>query len=114
MVLSTDTADKSLQRHFKFSPSIQPRAMHAVAGAVKIAAPDAIEAHQNVALNLRTNIFQLIGKSDRRTRLQMTDPPEWPFISRPIPGRDQLPRMTKIDNPLAEPLQVSLRAAARR
>ena len=50
-MLAVDAANKSLQRHFKFSSPVQPGLMHAVARTVNIAAPNALQTHQHIAAN---------------------------------------------------------------
>src|SRR5437868_13226273 len=113
-MLSVDAANKSLQRHFKFPSAIQPGLMHAIARTVNIAAPDALETHQDIATNLRTQLLQLVGESDRRFPLYSCDRTETPLIKRPIIVRNEVHFVSKIDNPLPQSLQIRFGAAARR
>src|SRR5437016_4293717 len=101
-MFTAPTADKSLERHFKFPAAIQPGLMTPIAGTVNVASPNALKTHQNVRLDLRTRVFQLIGKSDRRTRRQVFDQAKWPLVRRPLIGRDQSGLVAKIDNPLCQ------------
>src|SRR6202022_1155727 len=113
-MLGIDSANKSWQRHFKFTAPSQPGLMHAIARAVNVAAPNALETHQNIATKLRTQFLELVSESDRRARLHARDRTETPLVSRPIVDRNELRVVSKIDNPLAQALEVVLRAAARR
>src|SRR5437870_13822655 len=86
----------------------------AIARTVNIAAPDALETHQDIATNLRTQLLQLVGESDRRFRLYSCDRTETPLVKRPIVVRNELHFVSKIDNPLPQSLQIRFGAAARR
>src|SRR5437667_12123162 len=113
-MLPIDAANKMLQRHFEFSPSIQPGLMHAVACAINITPPNTLETHQHIAANLRTQFLQLVCESDWRTFSQARNRSGRPFGRGPIFRCDELRFMAKIDNPLGQPLQIGFRAAARR
>ena len=113
-MLAIDAANKSLQRHFKFTAPIQPGLMHAIARAVNVAAPNALETHQNIATKLRTQFLELVSESHRRSCRQSRDRAKRPLVSRPIVDRNELRVVSKIDNPLAHALEIVLRAAARR
>src|SRR5436853_2157851 len=102
-MLSINAANKSLQGHLKLSSAIQPSLMHAIARAINIAAPNPLEAHQDIATKLRTQLLQLIGEPDRRARRQMRDRSKRPFVSGPIVGRDELRFVAKIDHPPRQP-----------
>src|SRR5436305_15309968 len=99
-MLPVNAANKSLQRHFKFSSPVQPCLMHAVARTVNIAAPDPLETHQDIAMNLRTQLLQLVGESDRRSRLYSCDRTETPLVKRTIIVRNKLNFASNIDNHL--------------
>src|SRR5207237_2991683 len=96
-MLAVDAANKSLQRHFKFSSPVQPCLMHAVARTVNIAAPDALETHQNIAANLWTHFLELVSESDRRAGFHSCDRTETPLVKRPIIVRNELHFVSKID-----------------
>ena len=113
-MLAIDAANKSLQRHFKFTAPIQPGLMHAIARAVNVAAPNALETHQNIATKLRTQLLELIGESERRVCLHLRDRTETPLVNRPISGRDELRFVAKVDNPLRQALEIGFGAATRR
>ena len=53
----TNRADKLLERKLEFSSAAEPGAMDTIAGAINIAAPDALEAEQDIAVKLRPNLF---------------------------------------------------------
>ena len=114
LMLATDSMSESLQRHLKLSAAIQPSLMHAVARAVHIATPHPLETHQNIAFNLRPCSLELIGESNRRTRLQIFDRSKRPFVRRPMITHDQLGVVAKVDNPFSQPFQINFGAAARR
>ena len=63
-MLSVESAGKLFQRKLKLSSAREPAAVDAVAGAINIAAPDALKAEQNIAGQLRPDLFQLICKSN--------------------------------------------------
>src|ERR1700731_3316335 len=88
--------------------------MHAVARAVNIAAPDALETHQDLATKLQTQLFELISESERRVCLHLRDRTATPLANRPIVCRDELRFVAKVDNPLGQALEIVLGAAARR
>src|ERR1700737_5382188 len=113
-MLGIDSANKSLQWHFKFSSAVQPGLMHAIARAVNVAAPNALETHQNIATKLRTQFLELVSDTHRRSCRQSRDRAKRPLVSRPIVDRNELGVVSRIDNPLAQALEVVLRAAARR
>src|SRR5437879_5382788 len=85
--------------------------MYAVAGAINVAAPDALETHQNVAMNLRAQLLHLVGEGDCRSCTQMMNRTGWPLVRRPVIARDELRFVAKIDNSASEAFQISFRAA---
>ena len=113
-MLPVNATNEPLQRHFKFSAAIEPSPMDAVAGAINVASPDALETHQNVATHLWPQLFQLIGEPDRRGSFQMGERAKGPFVRWPIARRNELHFMAKIDNSLRQALQIRFRATARR
>ena len=64
--------------------------MDAIAGAINIAAPDPFKAKQNIAVKLRPNLFQFIGKADYRLRPQTPNRSKRPLVVRPLTCSDEL------------------------
>ena len=56
-MLTIQPSNKSLQRHFKCSFASQPGTMDTVAGTVNVTTPEALEAHQEIAANLRSHLL---------------------------------------------------------
>src|SRR5712692_3937359 len=56
-VFAVEVPENRLPWHLELFPALQPRLMHAVAGAINIAAQDSLEADQNIALKLWTDFF---------------------------------------------------------
>jgi hypothetical protein len=102
-MLAVQTSNKSFQRQFEFSSACQPGAMDAVASTVNIAPPDALEAHQDIAADLRPDFFQVTGKLCHGAGLQAANWTEWPLILRPRLCRDKLRMMSGFDYSVREP-----------
>src|ERR1700730_17986789 len=85
--------------------------MHAVPCTINIAAPNALEAHPDIAANLRPQLFHLVGERSCRPGTQVRDRSERPLVPRPIVRGEQLNAVSGIDNSAPEPLQISFRAA---
>jgi hypothetical protein len=64
--------------------------MDPVAGTINVAAPDALKAEQDIAVELRPDLAQLIRKSDDRFCAQARDQSKGPFIFRPFPCANKL------------------------
>src|SRR5689334_12947310 len=83
-MLPAGAADKLLQRELKFSPARKPGAVDSIACPIDIAAPDALEAKQDIALQLRSDLLQLISKVDNGRRSQALYGSKWPLVLGPF------------------------------
>src|SRR5439155_3797445 len=101
-MLRTETADKSFQRQFELSSAIEPGAMDPVAGPINVAAPNTLQAEQDIAAKFGAHSFQFTGESDRRFRVQARDRSEWPFAGRPVIRRNKLHVMPGFDHTVHE------------
>jgi hypothetical protein len=68
-VLRVQSLHDAADRLRKTRAPIEPRPMDAVARAINVAAPDALEAHENIAVERGAQPFQLVGKTQRRSAL---------------------------------------------
>ena len=91
-------ADKSLQRQLELSSAHQPGAMHPVASAINVAAPDTLKAKQGVAIELLPNLFQLVRKPNNRSCAQSRDRSKRPLVLRPFIRGDKLRLMPGFDH----------------
>src|SRR5438876_12123002 len=82
--------NKSLQRDFKFSSAIEPGAMDTVTGPINVTTPHALEAHQDIAGNARSHLFQLVRKRNCRLVMQAMDRSKPPLGLRPIARTTQV------------------------
>ena len=96
----------------EMSSSFQPGPMNAIPGAINIAAPDTVEAQQNITLDFAPQTFHFIGKPEYRCCARVSDCSEWPIGSRPIGCRKKSRLVAKIDKATGEPLEVSFGATA--
>src|SRR6266849_98881 len=110
-MFAVEASNKSFQRQFNFSSAIQPGAMHTIAGAIYVTAPNALETHQNVAANKGPPLFHFVGECIGRFGRQARDRSESPLVLRPIVRGEELCFVAKIDNSASEPFQISFRAA---
>jgi hypothetical protein len=111
-MLPAGAADKLLQWDLEFSPARKPGAVNAVPCAVDIATPDALEAEQNIALQLRSDFLKLVSKIADGRAAQTFYRSEWPFILRPFIRGDKVDLVAGFYDPFCEPFQVRLSAAA--
>jgi hypothetical protein len=63
-MLTVESTRKLFQRKLELPSAREPPTVDAVAGAINVAAPDALKAEQNIAGELRPDLFQLICKSN--------------------------------------------------
>src|SRR5262249_13393124 len=89
-MLSAGAANKLLQWNLEFSPARKPGAVGSIAGPVDIAAPDALEAKQNITVQLRSDLLELISKPDYARRPQALDRSKWPLVLGPFTRSDKL------------------------
>src|SRR4029077_8940895 len=88
---------KLLQGNLTFSSALEPGAMDSIASAIHVAAPDALEAEQGIAVKLRPDLFQLIRKSNNRFCAQTRDRSKWPLVHRPVIRGDELDLVASFD-----------------
>src|SRR5919198_4474417 len=105
-MLPAPSADKLLQWHLEFSPARKPGAVDSIAGAVNIAAPDALEAKQNIALQLCPDLLQLISEPDYGCRPQPLYRSKSPLIIRPFIRGHELDLMARSYDSICKSLQV--------
>jgi hypothetical protein len=103
-MLAIEASNKSFQRKFKFPLASQPGAMDAVASAVHITIPNSLKCQQDIAMELRSYLFQAVGKPDWRPGLQAADCPKRPLILRPFACGNELRVMSSFGNSAGEPL----------
>jgi hypothetical protein len=89
-MLRTEAPNKSFQRQLELSPAIKPGAMNSIAGPINVAAPDTFKTEQDIAVKRRPDLFQLIGKTNRRSDTQARDGAKWPLRLRPLIRRNKL------------------------
>jgi hypothetical protein len=92
----------------------QPGPMDAVARAINVAAPDALETHQDIALPARLDLFQLICKRDRGSGFEPHDRPDIPHVGGPFRRGVEADLMTSLGHAGSQPLQIRFRAPAGR
>jgi hypothetical protein len=88
--------------------------MDSVAGAINVAAPNALEAQQNVASELRPDLFQLIRKPNDGFCTQARDRSKWPLALRPFIRGDQVRLVPGLDDSTREAFQVPFCSTGRR
>jgi hypothetical protein len=86
--------------------------MDAVAGTVHVATPNALKAHQDIAADLRSDFFYVLGKLGYRFGLQAADWTEGPLILRPRLRRDKLRLISGFGYSAREAFQVGFGATA--
>src|ERR1700758_1344101 len=113
-MLPARAADKLLQWNLEFSPARKPGAVDSIAGPVDIAAPDALKAKQNITVQLRSDLLQLISKPDYRRGPQALYRSKWPLILRPFIRGHKLDLMAGFYGSVCKSFQVRLCATAPR
>jgi hypothetical protein len=103
-MFAIEASNKSFEWKFKFPFASQPGAMDTVTGAVNVAIPDSLKPHQDVAVELRSYLFQAVGKPNCRSGLQAADCSKRPLILRPFVCRNKLRVLSGFDNSAREPL----------
>src|SRR5262245_22936988 len=107
-------ADKLLQRNLEFSPARNPGAVDSIAGPVDIATPNALEAKQDIALQLRSDLLQLIRKPDYSPGRQAPYRSEWPLVLGPFIRGYKLDFVTRFGDSFCKSFQVSFSTTALR
>jgi hypothetical protein len=113
-MLPAGAADKLLQWDLEFSPARKPGAVNSVPCPVDIATPDALEAKQNIALQLRSDLVKLVSKTDDGRPAQAFYRPKWPFVLRPFIRGHKLDLVPGFYDTICKPFQVRLSATAAR
>jgi hypothetical protein len=108
------SAHKLLQWELEFSPARKPGAVDSIAGPIEIAAPDALQTKQNIALQMRPNELQLISKPDYRRRPQPLYRSKWPLVLGPFVGGHKLDLMAGSYDSICKSFEVRFCAAAPR
>src|SRR5262249_41434743 len=88
--------------------------MDPIACPVDIAVPNALEAKQNIVLQMRPCLLQLISKPDCCRRSPTLYRSKRPLIFRPFFGGHKLDPVTRLDDPICKPFQVRLSTTAPR
>ena len=94
-----------------FLAALEPGAMDAVAGAIKIAAPDALETHQDVAPGAGRQFLDFIRKRYRRSLFEMRDRAKGPLVRRPVHRGKKPDRVPVLYQSCPQPFQIRFRAA---
>jgi hypothetical protein len=103
-MLAIEASNKSFQRKFEFSFASQPGAMDTVTSAIHIAIPDSLKCQQDIAVELRSYLFQAVGKPDWRPGLQAADASKRPLILRPFVCGNESRVLSSFGNSAGEPL----------
>ena len=101
-MLSVESAGKLFQRKLELSSAREPAAVDAVAGAINVAAPDALKAQQGIAVELRPDLFQLIREPNDGFCAQARDRSKRPLILRPFIRGDKLHFVSGLDDSTRE------------
>src|SRR5215471_675572 len=113
-MLSAGAAEKLFQRDLEFSPARKPGAVDSIAGPVDITAPDTLEAKQNIALQLRSDLLELISKPDCGRGRQSLYRSKWPLVLGPFICGQKLDLVPGFDDSICKSFQVSFRTTAPR
>jgi hypothetical protein len=113
-MLPAGRTDKLLQWDLEFSPARKPGAVDSVAGPVDVAAPDTLKAKQNITVQLRSDLLQLISKPDSGTGPQALYRSVWPLLLGPFIRGHKLDLVTEFYDSMCKSFQVRLCAAATR
>src|SRR5205814_8687966 len=87
--------------------------MDTIAGAINVAAPDTLKAQQNVAVELRPDLFQFIRKPNDGFCTQARDRSKRPLILRPFIRGDQSHLVPGLDDSTRQACHVRSRSAGR-
>src|SRR5919106_4170936 len=113
-MFSTRAADKLLQWHLEFFPARKPGAVDSIPGPVDIATPDALEAKQNITVELRSDLLQLISKTDYARRPHVLYRSKWPLVLGPFIRGHKLDVVAGLYDSSGKSFQIRLSATARR
>src|ERR1043166_7509547 len=113
-MLAVESAGKLLQRKLESPSAREPCEVDTIAGAINVAAPDTFKAQQNVAVELRPDLFQFIRKPDDGFCTHARDRSKRPLILRPFIRSNQLHLVPGLDDSAREALQVRFCSTGRR
>src|SRR5438045_6112552 len=113
-MLGVESPGKLLQRKLESSSAREPCAVDTIAGTINVAAPDAFKAQQNVAVEIRPDLFQFIRKPDDGFCTQARDRSKRPLIRWPFIRGDQLHLVPGFNDSTRKALQVRFRSTGRR
>ncbi|PYI70533.1 MAG: hypothetical protein DMF08_11165 [Verrucomicrobia bacterium] len=88
--------------------------MDSIAGSIDTAVPDTFEAKQNIALQLRPDLLQLISKPDYGRRPHALYRSKWPVVFGPFIRRHKLDLVAGFDDSICKSFQVRLGTTAPR
>jgi hypothetical protein len=88
--------------------------MDAVARAINVTTPDALQAHKEIAFAPGRDFLQLIGKRDGGSGAEADDRPKIPDVVRPFRRGVEADPMTGLGHAGGQPLQIRFRAPAGR
>src|SRR5215212_4943351 len=100
------------QRKFESRSACEPCAMNSIAGTIHVTTPNALEAEQNIGLELLADFLQAIRKSDRRGRVEPSYRSKRPLIMWPFCRGNKLDRVSSLHHSAREPFQVRFGTAA--
>src|SRR5436190_4157633 len=113
-MLPAGPTDKLLQWDLEILPPRKPGAVDSIAGSIDTAVPDAFEAKQNIALQLRPDLLQLISKPDYGRRPHTLYRSKWPVVLGPFIRRHKLDLFAGFDDSFRKSFQVRLSTTAPR
>src|SRR6266480_8030059 len=113
-MLPAGAADPWLQWDLEFSPARKPGAVNSVPCPVDIATPDALEAKQNIALQLRSELLKLVCKPDHGRPAQAIYRSKWPLLVGPFICGHKLDLVAGFYDTICKASQVRLSATAPR
>src|SRR5437773_10204733 len=112
-MLAVESPGKLFQRKLESSSAREPCAVYTIAGAINVAAPDTFKAQQNVAVELRPDLFQIIRKHDDGFCTHARDRSKRPLIIRPFMREEQSHLVPGLDVTTSAAVQLGFRSAWR-
>jgi hypothetical protein len=113
-MLPVEKTTKLLQRPGNLIAPFQPGPVDAIAGAIDIATPDALQAHQDAAFPSRGDLLELVREPNGRSPVEPYNRPVIPHVVRPFRRRVEADLVTGLGHTGGQSLQIRLRAAAGR
>src|SRR5260370_24899419 len=112
VVSKIEVGKKIRERRCKILATIKPSAMNTVTSAINVTIPHALEAHQDIAGNARSRLFQLVGERNSRLARNAMERSKWPLVLRPILRCNNVRVMSGVNDPARESFQIRFRAAS--